>query len=574
MNTTRFSVLRFLLLALVAGYAYTQTAFAQGRNAAPMLLKGPANWGFERMPIPTGFAPDLSLKGFEEVRFAPGMFDTSSTNYFTYALAVSAEGTNSIGVAELKDFLDKYFRGLSISAGRRKGLNPDPAQFGAEVVSVNSDFAGVNRFTAKLPFFDTFNDGRKIALNLEIAVLPKVEANKTLVMMLTSPRATNAPVWQELRSIGKTMENDWSPKLAGDRVMQGLVNTTGPQVKGAHDSEFVIADGKAYIVAEANDVKPGEAADWPYVYVTLSIVDLKTMKLERVMKFAHGEAVFANEKLPVGACFVPRIIQKDAQTLRCYFASEEPKKRQSQMWYIDFDLKRGLFANTIHKVKIKTAAGTFDMQPQYLHEDAKAKGFTRAPVDFGLYIFDSFKAIDGKTYVTLNNYPGGQNALATVNQELDTFEVIGHFNEPAELKLTESAVHKLPDGTWLAICRQEGGNRNYTFATSADGAKWSANAHRDFVPNGTSSKPTLEKVKGVYYLGWQEATTINGVSRSVFNIDVSRDGKQWERKYRFETEKSFQYPAFHEYEGAIYLTVTQGDTDASRKERIMFGRLE
>ncbi|HEY1174373.1 MAG TPA: sialidase family protein [Verrucomicrobiae bacterium] len=372
----------------------------------------------------------------------------------------------------------------------------------------------------------------------------------------------------------KILPLGWNAKEAGDKVLQGLINTSGAQVKGAHDSEFVIVGGKAYIVAEANDVKGGEAPDWPYVYVTFSIVNLKTMKLERIMKFAHGEAVYANEKLPVGACFVPRIIQKDERTLRCYFASEEPKKRQSQMWYIDYDLKRGLFANTIHRVKLKTAAGTFDMQPQHFHADAKAKGFQRAPVDYGLYIFDSFKVIDGKTYVTLNNYPGGQNALATVNKELDTFEVVGHFNEPGTMKLTESAAHRLPDGTWLAICRQEGGNKNYTFATSADGVKWSANAHRDFVANGTSSKPTLEKVKGVYYLGWQEATQINGAHRSVFNIDVSRDGKQWERKYRFETEKSFQYPAFHEYEGGIYLTVTQGDTDASRKERIMFGRLE
>lgn len=64
------------------------------------------------------------------------------------------------------------------------------------------------------------------------------------------------------------------------------------------------------------------------------------------------------------------------------------------------------------------------------------------------------------------------------------------------------------------------------------------------------------------------------MSRSVFNIEVSRDGVNWERKYRFETVKSFQYPAFHQHDGAIYLIATQGDTDASRKERIMFGRLE
>ena len=35
-----------------------------------------------------------------------------------------------------------------------------------------------------------------------------------------------------------------------------------------------------------------------------------------------------------------------------------------------------------------------------------------------------------------------------------------------------------------------------------------------------------------------------------------------------------QYPSFHQYKGAIYLTVTQGDHSDSRKERIMFGKLE
>ena len=78
----------------------------------------------------------------------------------------------------------------------------------------------------------------------------------------------------------------------------------------------------------------------------------------------------------------------------------------------------------------------------------------------------------------------------------------------------------------------------------------------------------------MYYLGWQESTRIQGVSRSVFNVDVSRDGKTWERKYRFESPKSFQYPTFHEHDGVIWLVVTQGDKDASRKECIMFGKLE
>ncbi len=195
-------------------------------------------------------------------------------------------------------------------------------------------------------------------------------------------------------------------------------------------------------------------------------------------------------------------------------------------------------------------------------------------MDHGLYLFDSFKVIDGRTYVAINNFPGKQNALAVANDALDAFEIIGHYNEPQALQLSESAVNRLPDGTWMAICRQDGGNANYTFTTSKDGKDWTRGEHRDLVPNGTNSKPTFDKFRDVYYLGWQEATKINDVHRSVFNLEVSRDGKAWERKYRFESEKSFQYPTFHEHDGTIWLTVTQGDLDASRKERIMFGRLE
>lgn len=370
----------------------------------------------------------------------------------------------------------------------------------------------------------------------------------------------------------KLVPAGWNPALAGDVVMERLVNTSAARVKGAHDAEFVCVADRAYIVAEANDAKGGENAGWPFIYATMSVVNLKTLAVEKVIGFAHGEQRFENETLPVGACFVPRIIQKDSGTLRCYFTSEDPGKRQSQMWYRDFDLKSGEFAAAIHKAKLKTATGTFDFQPQYFHADAAAHGFAKKAVDSAFFIFDSFKRFDGRTYVALNNFSGSQNALALVHDDLETFDVVGHYNEPQSERLSESAVNRLPDGTWMAICRNDKGN--YHFTTSSDGRTWSVGKEMPFVMNGANSKPTFDKVGGVYCLGWQEATRIQGVSRSVFNVDISRDGRTWERKYRFESPKSFQYPTFHEHDGAIWLAVTQGDTDASRKERIMFGKLE
>jgi len=365
---------------------------------------------------------------------------------------------------------------------------------------------------------------------------------------------------------------NWDPALAGDQVMERLVTVTADRVKGAHDAEMVIVEGHAYIVSELNDVRSGESAGWPEIYASMSIVDLETLETEKIIDFARSEQVFENVTLPVGACYVPRIIQKDENTLRCYFSSEQPGKRQSKIWYRDYSIDSRTFASTIHPVKIKTAAGVFDMEPRYFHEDAVAQGFTKPGTDSSLFLFDSFKEFDGRIYVAINNFGGKQNGLAVMHDDFATFEVVGHYNEPQTEALSESAVNRLPDGTWMAICRNDKGN--YHFTTSSDGKSWSVGREMPFVPNGANSKPTFDKFGDYYYLGWQEATKIHGVSRSVFNVDVSKDGVSWERKYRFESTQSFQYPTFREHDGNIWVTVTRGDHSQSRKERIAFGKLE
>jgi len=103
--------------------------------------------------------------------------------------------------------------------------------------------------------------------------------------------------------------------------------------------------------------------------------------------------------------------------------------------------------------------------------------------------------------------------------------------------------------------------------------EWTEGRKLPFVTNGDNSKPTFDRFGGIYYLGWQERTRIDNCRRGVFNIDVSWDGSIWERKYRFESPNSFQYPTFHEHEGAIWLSVTQSDHKGST-DRIMFGKLD
>ena len=368
---------------------------------------------------------------------------------------------------------------------------------------------------------------------------------------------------------------NWDAKRAGDEVLSTLIKVSAPQVKGAHDADLVVVGERAFIVEHDNDIKPGHGAGKAQ-YCVLTVVNVKTMSVERVVPMAKSAQAFANETLPAGACFVPRIIQMNDTTLRCFFVCEDQSgKRQSQTWYRDFDIASLTFSPDIHRVKLKTSDGTFDMQPQYFYADAAKHGFKQPSKAFGLYLLDAFKVIDGKTYLAINNFPGAQNALAMLNDARDTIEVIGHYNEPAERRLTESSVNRLPDGTWMAICRTESGDRNYVFTTSKDGKTWTQGEPRPFVSKGSNSKPTFDKFNGIYYLGWQEATRItdgHGVGRYIFNIEVSRDGVNWERKYRFESPNSFQYPTFRQHEGSIWFTVTQGTGGST--DRIMFGKLE
>jgi predicted neuraminidase len=361
----------------------------------------------------------------------------------------------------------------------------------------------------------------------------------------------------------------WNPALAGDAVLRRLVRVTAPQVKGAHDAEFVCVGDRAYVVEHDNDVSPGHGAG-KAMYCVLTVINLKTLAVEKTHLLAKAAQTFANVTLPDAEIFVPRIIRKDEHTLRTFFCSQ-PAGEQAVTWYRDFDLRTQTFEDRIHKAKLRTAAGTFDMEPRHFHADAAAVGFHRPAVNNGLYIFDSFKEFGGRTYVAINNFPGKQNALAVLDDDFATFEVIGHYNEPQAQQLSESAVNRLPDGTWMAICRNDAGN--YHFTTSHDGHTWTVGAPRPFVPNGLNSKPTFDRFGDTYYLGWQENTRVGGCNRSVFNIDISRDGKTWERKYRFETPHSFQYPTFHEHDGTIWLTVTQSDHKGTT-DRIMFGRLE
>jgi hypothetical protein len=171
-------------------------------TATPVILKEPADWRFETFPVPPGFAPEVKLKGLEEARFSAGMYDTNSDHYFTYLVAITNEGELKWAAPDLKDFLEKYFRGLSTSRAQRKGVAPDVSQMVATIAPATST-DGATQLNGQMIFVDSFTDSRKVTLNVEATIISKAGAKQSFIIMLVSPSPTDSSVWKELREIGK-----------------------------------------------------------------------------------------------------------------------------------------------------------------------------------------------------------------------------------------------------------------------------------------------------------------------------------------------------------------------------------
>ena len=357
--------------------------------------------------------------------------------------------------------------------------------------------------------------------------------------------------------------NNYSPKAAGDFILEDAVLISSDEMLGVHDAQFVIKNDKAYVVYEANDVRAGESLDWDIEYSALAVINLKTFELESIDKFAVSEQVFANMTLPSGACFVPRVLDLGTDKIRLFFASEKRSVRQSLTFFIDYDVVKKEYDSDVHILQVKSGDDYVDFTPQeYINQTLEA-GHTCYNEAGGAYLFDIFD-VGNEKYIALNNFLNGQNALAKFNSTYDKMEIIGHigYGENA-IKTTEDAIIKLEDGRWMAMLRNERSeNYNYAFSYSDDGESWSHPRQESFVTNGTNSKPTLKNFGGIYIMGYSEST------RSCYRIKASTDAKHWVDLYSIYSPTSFQYADIQRNGNDLFITATEGD-----KEQIVLAQL-
>jgi hypothetical protein len=146
-----------------------------------------SDWRSEIIEMPPEFAPTLPA-GQEELRFAPGMFEPTAADYFTYAFVIrlAQPATMAADRAQIESLLDRYYQGLvaAVAADRKLAI---------PVERVDATVTGqAPVFQATVTMYDAFVTGAPLTLHMNVTMAG------ACLRAAASPQPRTHEVWHEL----------------------------------------------------------------------------------------------------------------------------------------------------------------------------------------------------------------------------------------------------------------------------------------------------------------------------------------------------------------------------------------
>jgi hypothetical protein len=194
--------LAVIILSLFSVSLYgqaTTTEFDGHKWEAPYTLPIPKDWTVERFLIPITFAPQISYKGVEDIRFTPGWSKVNSDEYWSYAFLWYLDGKITMDPKIIDSNLKAYYTGLISINGRNipgEKLIPVVTSF----QEVKKDKSDLKTFVGTIKMTDYMSQ-KPIILNCKAHLKSCLEENKTILFYELSPRPFSHNIWLSLDKI-------------------------------------------------------------------------------------------------------------------------------------------------------------------------------------------------------------------------------------------------------------------------------------------------------------------------------------------------------------------------------------
>jgi len=192
---------------LIPGVVLLLSNIAAADDLPMLTVEAPEGWNRERIELPPAFARDMAVKGYEEIRFAPGMFQAGSDTFFSYMIVFVLEG-EPLDRESLERELLRYYRGLAMAVGSGRGLTIDTEAFTLELAEPMKEDDGVpaaaespGEWIGTLNWVEPFVTGAAQELRIEIGVGAIEGHEASHVTMCISPQAAGADIWETMHGV-------------------------------------------------------------------------------------------------------------------------------------------------------------------------------------------------------------------------------------------------------------------------------------------------------------------------------------------------------------------------------------
>ncbi len=155
------------------------------------VLSSPENWQSEIIPFPISFAPEIDLKGFEDLRFAPGWSDSTSLEFWTYTFVWYVDEKSPMTEAKLTEYFNYYYDGLM----RVNRINKDNANSVKLDKTLCLFIKTKEGFSGKMRVYDNFFTKDYLILNIKVKESFCPEMKKHIISCEISPKPFDHSVW-------------------------------------------------------------------------------------------------------------------------------------------------------------------------------------------------------------------------------------------------------------------------------------------------------------------------------------------------------------------------------------------
>jgi hypothetical protein len=210
-------ILQIVISATAISNLSAADVIAAASDAPDTTLVFNTTWKGERIQLPPPFAPAMKLKGTEEIRFAPGMFDAGSATFFSYAFVFSVSKDQALTEEIIQREILAYYRGLSESILKRKNVNADADKFTFKLQQAKeaagtpekvAASAKAVQYHGELNWTEPFVTAKPQVLYFEIQSWADPATSRNYLFVCTSPkpRGDADATWTELRNIRRSFE--------------------------------------------------------------------------------------------------------------------------------------------------------------------------------------------------------------------------------------------------------------------------------------------------------------------------------------------------------------------------------